>query len=86
MLTIPATGLIFAGKARSLPIEWSPARGSTWVGSSFARKYSTMVEMSVSDITLAYNTAAFITSVKRCIVHAHIGVNNVTIFVTNARH
>jgi hypothetical protein len=30
--------VLFANKARSLPIEWSPVRGSTLVGSSLARK------------------------------------------------
>ncbi len=31
--------LIFSGKARSLPLDWSPKRGSTLVGSNLACKY-----------------------------------------------
>ena len=39
------TSLIFSGKARSLPFEWSPVRGSTLVGSSLA---STRVDVNGS--------------------------------------
>jgi hypothetical protein len=31
--------VIVVGKNRSLPLEWSPVRGSTLVGSSFAFKH-----------------------------------------------
>jgi hypothetical protein len=31
--------LIFVGKAKSLPLEWSSVRGPTMVGSSLACKY-----------------------------------------------
>jgi hypothetical protein len=43
--------LIFAGKARSLPLEWSPVRSS-----ALALKYKARVEVIDSDMnTLAYH-------------------------------
>ncbi len=38
-------GLVFVGKVKSLPLEWSPEGGTTLVGSSLAHKYKTRVEV-----------------------------------------
>ncbi len=61
------TSLIFAGKARSLPLEWNPVKGSTLVGSSRVTKYWTRVEVAN---TLAYYYTATITAVKSFIAQA----------------
>jgi hypothetical protein len=40
--------LVFVAKAKSLPLEWSPVRGSTLLGSSLLRKYHIRVEVNGS--------------------------------------
>ncbi len=62
---------IFAGKAISLPLEWSPLRAPPGQAPSLARKYKSKEEVNRSKNPLAYlwqqygNTRA----VKNCIVH-----------------
>jgi hypothetical protein len=41
-------GLVFVVTARSLPLEWSPVRGSTQVGSYLGNKFWTRVEVTDS--------------------------------------
>jgi hypothetical protein len=62
--------LIFAGKARSLPLEWSPFSGSTLVASSLVCIYKTKVEVNDSGKKPNFYNAAAITVVKSFIVQA----------------
>ncbi len=48
--------LIFYGQRQVLPLEWSSLRGSALVRSNLACKYLTMVEVTGSGNTLAYDT------------------------------
>jgi hypothetical protein len=41
--------LLFAIKASNQPFEWSPVKGSTWVGSILAYKYHTRMRVTDSD-------------------------------------
>jgi hypothetical protein len=59
--------LIFVAKARSLPQEWNPLKGSALEGSSLAWKYQTRVEVGN---TIAYYDMVSITNVKCFIVKA----------------
>ncbi len=40
---------LFAGNFGCLSIEWSPARGYTWINSTFTYKYYTREEVTDSD-------------------------------------
>jgi hypothetical protein len=42
------SSLLFAGKARNLPLVWGHIRGATLVGSILAHKYYTRVEVNGS--------------------------------------
>ncbi len=59
--------LIFVGKDRSLPLEWSPIRGSTLIGYSLPGNIRVGFEEAN---TIAHYDTATITTVKSFIVHA----------------
>jgi hypothetical protein len=59
--------LISVGKATSLPLEWSPIRGSNLVGSSLVHKYLNRVEAAN---TQAYYDMTTTTAVKGFMVQA----------------
>ena len=64
--------LIFSGKDRSLPLECSPLRGSTLVGSCLACKYQTRVKLMEVANTLAYYGTATVTVVKSFVVQSPV--------------
>ncbi len=57
-------------KARRLPLEWSPVRDSTLVGSSLACIYSPEWKYIEVANTLAYYITVIITSLKGSLVQA----------------
>jgi hypothetical protein len=50
--------LIISCKAKSLPLKWSPVKGSSWVGSKFASRQGLKLQTLTN--TLAYYNAELI--------------------------
>ncbi len=70
-------GLIFVGKAKSLPLEWRPVRGFILVGSSLAKKIRLGRKWMEAATTLAYYDTATINENKK---NYSTGANPIKLF------